>query len=220
MKPANFARNRTLFPLALACAMCVTASAASAADCNGADHARHLIYLPSGATSVDHAANVRALEESGFPVRVMPQAAESDTGYVLRVRDEVRALIGRGVAPAAITVLGSGRGSPATALVSVATGHRRVNYVMLGRCDLALTDHPHFRMSGRVLGLRDADDRASGSCRPLWRASSKVLQRRDLVVRTGLGAALFDAPHDIWLQPIVEWGGAGGPGCARVAARD
>ncbi len=210
MKPANFLRDRMLLPLALACATLVAAAPAAAGGGSGADaNARHLIYLPSRAPAVDHAANVRAFEEQGFLVHMMGQGSESDTDYIFRVRDEVRGLIDRGVPPSAITVLGSGRGSPAAAMVSAATGHRQVNYVMLGRCELALTDDPNFRMSGRVLGLRDAEDRNSRSCRPLWRNSPRVTQRRDVVVHTGLGASLFNAPREAWLRPVAEWSSSG-----------
>ena len=210
MKPATFLRNRMLLPLALACATCVAAAPAVAGGGDSADaNARHLIYLPARAPSVDHAANVRAFEEQGFSVHTMAQGSESDTDYIFRVRDEVRGLIDSGVAPSAITVIGSGRGSPATAMVSAATGNRRVNYVMLGRCELALTDDPNFRMSGRVLGVRDAGDRSSRSCRPLWRNSPRVTDRRDIVVHTGLGASLFDAPRAEWLQPVAEWSSSG-----------
>ena len=208
MKPATFLRNRMLLPLALACAVVAAPAVAGGGDYADAN-APHLIYLPSRAPAVDHAANVRAFEEQGFSVHMMAQGSESDTDYIFRVRDEIRSLIDRGVPPSAITVIGSGRGSPAAAMVSAATGHRRVNYVMLGRCELALTDDPNFRMSGRVLGVRDAGDRGSRSCRPLWRNSPRVTERRDVVVRTGLGASLFDAPRAEWVQPVAEWSSSG-----------
>ncbi len=210
MKSATFLRHRVLLPLALACATFVAAvPAAFAGDDSTNANTRHLIYLPSRAPSVDHAANVRAFEEQGFQVHMLAQADESDTDYIFRVRDEIRGMIDNGVEPSAITVIGSGRGSPATAMVSAATGNRHVNYVMLGRCELALTDDPYFRMSGRVLGLRDAADRNSRSCRPLWRNSPKVTQRRDVVVHTGLGASLFDQPREAWLQPVTAWSTGG-----------
>ena len=208
MNAAHSLRNRMLLPLALACAAFMAAPLASAGERTDAD-ARHLIYLPSRDAATDHAANARAFEERGFSVQVMAQADESDKEYILRVRDEIRGMIDRGVDPSAITVLGSGRGSPVTALVSVATGNRHVNYVLLGRCDENLAANTNFRMSGRVLGLRDAGDRSSGSCRPLWRQSPKVTDRRDLVVHTGMGAALFDAPHEAWMAPVSAWSEGG-----------
>lgn len=221
MKTAKPTCKRMLFPFVLAFATCVVAVPAASAHEDAGTDAPHLVYLPSRSQAVDHASNVRAFEQQGFIVRTMEQGGESDREYILRVRDHVRGLIASGVSPSAITVIGSGRGSPATAVVSVATGNRHVNYVMLGRCDAELADDPRFRMSGRVLGVRDADDRGSRSCRPLWRESPKVTERRDLVVRTGLGASLFDAPRAEWLQPVADWsaGGRVDLGEIRVATR-
>ena len=55
------------------------------------------------------------------------------------------------------------------------------------------------------MGLRDADDHASQSCRRLWRDAPRLGERRDMVLHTGHGAALFDAPRTQWLQPLSDW---------------
>lgn len=186
-----------------------------------AGDARYLVYVPSRSASVDNAANVRALEGEGFAV--VPQPAGSrDAGADARVvRDAVRALLDGGVAPEAITVLGTGSGSRVAALASAATGHRRVNYVLLGNCDERLADNPGFHMSGHVLGIRDAADSASLSCRRLWRNAPKAGKRLDLVLETGRGAALFDAPSEHWLRPVVAWSRDGrvDVGALKVASR-
>lgn len=205
--------RRGAFAVALAC-MVIAASPLVAASGNttktdAGNTVRYLIYVPSRAAGVDHAANVRAFEDNGFSVLTMAPAGESDHGYVLRVRDEIRGLIARGIAPETITVIGSGVGSPLTAMVSSATGDRRVNYVLLGGCDANLARAPRFHLSGRVLGLRDADDGASPSCRPLWRNAPKLTRQHDMVLHSGHGAALFDAPRDAWIRPVEQWGRSG-----------
>lgn len=174
-----------------------------------ASDAQYLIYLPSQSSSVDHDAIIQSLGERGFEVLTLAHAGERKSDYARRVAGEIRALMARGIAPAAITVLGAGTGSPIGVLTSAATGNRRVNYVLLGQCDPMLKVDYRFRMSGRVLGLRDIADTGSHSCRPLWSGSPKVSERRDLVVNSGLGAALFDQPRQEWLQPLLEWSGGG-----------
>lgn len=213
MNPLTTIHRRGALAIALACMGMVMAPLAiasgNASQADAGEPVRYLVYVPSRAAGVDHAANVRAFEDNGFSVLTMAPAGESDHDYVLRVRDEIRGLIARGVAPEAITVIGSGVGSPLTAMVSSATGNRRVNYVLLGGCDAALARAPRFHLSGRVLGLRDADDGASPSCRPLWRNAPKLTRQRDMVVRSGHGAALFDAPRDAWVRPVEQWGRSG-----------
>ena len=149
-------------------------------------------------------------------------AGESDRDYARRVTTEVRDLIARGSAPESITVVGAGTASPVAALASAMAGNRRVNYVLLGNCDARLADDSTFHMSGRVLGVRDAGDAASSSCRPLWRNAPKLDQRRDLVVQSGHGAAIFDAPRPEWIQPLARWsqGGQVEVGKVRIGSLD
>ena len=198
--------------LASATLVALVAMAAPAIDAREAPvpaDARYLVYLPSRSPAVDHAANIRAFEEGGVSVVTLAYAGEVDRDYARRVTREVRSLIASGVAPGAITVVGAGSGSPVAALASAMTANRRVNYVLLGNCDARLADDSTFHMSGRVLGVRDAADSTSLSCRQLWRGSPKLAQHRDLVLESGLGAALFDAPRLEWVQPVANWSQGG-----------
>ena len=200
---------RRVLPVAVAMAVAVALPAAAQAPQEDTADTPYLIYLPSQSPSVDQEAIVQALDDLGFNVITLPYAAETRLEYARRVAAEVRMLTERGVAPGAITVLGAGTGTSVAILTSAVAGKRQVNYVLLGQCDPLLKVGYRFRMSGRVLGLRDSADSGSQSCRPLWSDSPKVSDRRDLVVSTGHGAALFDRPRVEWLQPVVEWTGGG-----------
>ena len=212
--------------LASAVLMALAAVAAPAVDALEASaipaDAQYLIYLPSRSAEVNHAANIRAFEANDLSVVTLAYAGEPDSAYARRVTAEVRDLINQGAAPESITVVGAGSGSPIAALTSAMTGNRHVNYVLLGNCDSRLADDTSFHMSGRVLGLRDADDNASPSCRPLWRNAPKLGQRRDLVVRSGQGAAIFNAPRPEWVQPVADWshGGSVDVGTIRLGSND
>lgn len=224
MNPFTAIHRRGALAVALACIAMTAAppvlASGGAAQADAGKDVRYLVYVPSRAIGVDHDANIRAFEDNGFSVHTMAPAGESDYHYVMRVRDEIRSLIARGVAPEAITVVGAGIGSPLTALVSSATGNRNVNYVLLGGCDARLARAPRFHLSGRVLGLRDADDSASPSCRPLWRNAPKLTRQHDMVLSTGKGAALFDAPDAAWVQQVVHWGSSGQVGLGTMKMAD
>lgn len=170
-----------------------------------ATHASHLLYLPSQAPGTDNAAITRSLDELGYRVTTLSADGQDRVAYARRVADEIDALIANGVQPVDIGVVGVGSGSPVAALASAAAGRRDVSYVLLGGCDVVLKSEHRFRMSGRVLGVRDDADPASHSCRALWQNSPKVSERLDLVLNTGHGAALFDAPRREWLQPVADW---------------
>lgn len=165
-----------------------------------------LIYLPDNRAATEHTAIIQALGDAGFDVRTHAYAGEDAVTYARRIAREIRTLMATGTDPSRITVLGSGMGSTVAQLTSAAAGNRNVNYVLLGHCDPLLKDEVRFRMAGRILGLRDHADTDSDSCRPLWQDSPKVSARRDTVLHTGLGAALFARPHEMWMKPAVEWG--------------
>lgn len=165
-----------------------------------------MVYLPAAASSVDNDAIVAGFVAQGFNVEPIPANGRPPLDYAHRVASHVRLMMRQGVRPESISVVGAGSSSPVATLASALIGHRRVNYALLGGCDVLLKTQYRFRMSGRVLGVRDADDPGSHSCRPLWRESPKVTAPRDLVLHTGHGAALFDRPRPEWTKPVADWG--------------
>jgi len=206
-------RRRKVSSLAVAVTMLVAlvsgAASAGMPEANASADDNHLIYLPSDAPGVDHAAIIRAFEERGFNVSTYAYAGEDRVTYAKRVAGEIRGLLRRGVDPGNISVVGAGSGSPIALLTSAALGNRHVNYVVLGQCDAQLKQQYTFHLAGNVLGVRDAEDRSSHSCRPMFERSPRLRERFDLVLKTGYGAALFDRPHEAWLQPMVDWTSGG-----------
>jgi hypothetical protein len=168
-------------------------------------HARTAIYLPAERAQADTAAIERALADDGLNVVTLARDGDTKSNYARRVAAKVRALGEQGVAPEDISVIGAGIGSETAILASSLVGQSGVSYVLLGHCDWHLKDAYQFRMSGRVLGIHDASDTASHSCRPLWNNAPRVSAQREVVVNTGLGAALFDTPRDEWMRPAVAW---------------
>lgn len=191
--------------LALACVALLAAASTPAMAGDDAE-SPVLIYLPDNRADTEHMAIIQALGDAGFDVRTYAYAGEDAVTYARRIAGDVHTLMATGTDPSQITVLGSGMGSTVAQLTSAAVGSRQVNYVLLGQCDRFLKDKARFRMAGRILGLRDDADSDSDSCRPLWQDAPKVSARRDTVLHTGLGAALFAHPHDMWMKPAVEWG--------------
>jgi len=180
----------------------------------------YLLYLPSNSQEVDHAAIIEAFIDQGYEVSTYAYAGENQLDYARRIADEVRNLMDQGVAPENINVVGGGTGSAITLLTSAAVGNRHVDYVVLGNCDDTLKTQYRFRVAGNVLGISDVADSSSRSCRPFWTSAPKLRNRRDLVLDTGYGAALFDTARDEWMRPMVSWtrGGQVDVGATKVAA--
>lgn len=188
-----------LAPLMLVVAMPLAAQVAP-------DQGPRMVYLPSGSPTANDEANIARFVELGFNIERIDANGRAPLAHAHRVANHVRLMMRQGVPPESISVVGFGPSSAVATLASSFIGHRRISYVLLGRCDVLLKSQYRFRMSGRVLGVRDADDPASHSCRPLWGQSPKVTDRRDMVLHTGYGAALFDQPRAAWVQPVAAWG--------------
>lgn len=191
-----------LLPLALAVALPAAAQEAPAPN-------PQIVYLPSSSSSVDNAAITAAFVQQGFNVDVFEPVDSDPVDYAKRVSRHVRGLVAAGMKPSNISVVAAGDRSPVAVLTSAMTNQRQVAYVMLGNCDTQLRSAYGWQMSGRVLGVRDAGDSDSHSCRPLWQGAPKVSERRDLVLDTGYGAALFDQPRAEWMQPVADWNRGG-----------
>lgn len=164
-----------------------------------------LIYIPDNSSAVDHAAIIRSFEEQGFTVSTYAYAGEDRVTYARRIAHEVRDMMSRGHEPSSISVMGGGSGSDIVLLTSAITGNRHVNFVALGSCNRALKDSYSFRLSGNVLALREADDSASESCRPLFIGSPRLNGHRDLVLNTPYGKDLFAGAHNEWIAPAAQW---------------
>lgn len=195
--------NRISLIHALAAALALGA-AATAAAANGDSNGRHLIFLPSA--TADAPAITAAFTDQGFNVHTLHLAPRDRATQARTVAREVRALMSAGVAAEDISVVGPG---DLAVLASAAAGSAGVNYVLLGHCNVSLKHAYRFRPAGHVLGIRDSADPASHSCRALWQDAPRVRERRDLVVDTGQGAALFDTPQAAWMEPAVTWASRG-----------
>lgn len=195
--------SKPFHPLRAFVAM-LTLGAAGAAAASDDGNSRHLVYIPSA--TADATAITESFMKQGFSVHALVLEQGDRAAQARTVARQVRAPMADGVPAEDISVVGAG---DFNALVSVATGNPRINYVLLGGCDAQLKSQYRFRMSGNVLGIRDSADSASHSCRPLWQGSPRVHARHDHVVDTGLGAALFDKPQAAWVDPAINWASHG-----------
>jgi len=123
-------------------------------------------------------------------------------------------LIGKGVPPEHITVLGHSKGGLMTLIVASRVNEPNVNYVVMAGCGRMGTafrrpyqiflDRDARRLKGRILSMVDADDREAGSCQEAFGRASDA-QTRETVLHTGRGHGLFYSPQPAWIEKVVEW---------------
>jgi hypothetical protein len=200
--------------------MLALAAACSAAPREAASEpARYLFYLhgriiedqgPQGVSPrfgrYDYPGIIAAFRARGFAVRSEVRPANTDVeAYAARIAGEIEALIGNGVDPSHITVVGASKGAVITALVSTRLGRPGLRYVMLANCNdwLIRTHDP--RLTGEVLSIYEASDDVGGSCGPVAARSPRLARFAEVRLETELGHGMVYRPLDAWVGPAADW---------------
>ncbi len=147
----------------------------------------------------------------GFIVvsEVRPHEASS-TAWAARVSAQVDSLLGAGVPPHHVSVVGASKGAYIAALVSHAVETPGVRYVILAMCPAEIVSgfrEQGIDLHGDVLAIRDAADRPdyAGTCRPLFDASPDIGRHEEIVLNVGTGHGILFQPLDEWVEPTVRW---------------
>ena len=198
-----------------------------AAAAPGAEKAlpRHVIYLHGRIVQDQQSARPRserfgfyeldaikdALRRRGFSVSggIRPKAmTESEAAD--RVVEDVRGLLGRGVPPDHVTVVGASMGGAIALLASARLQNPDLRFCILGGClsrSMAELRAGEGRIpSGHVLSIREASDDVVGEC-GTWSAAlaSLALRAREIVLTTGRSHGFLYQPLPEWVEPVVRW---------------
>jgi pimeloyl-ACP methyl ester carboxylesterase len=170
-------------------------------------HPRHGAY--------EYPAIVRTLVERDFVVISEARKGEIDTeAYAGKVTAQVRRLLGDGVPPSHITVIGHSKGGSMALIAASELREEKVNFVIMAGCGKRgsgfgrsferFLERRAARLRGRILSIYDASDRVAGSCRAAFE-KGKLSESEELVLDTGLGHGLFWSPRAVWIDEVVKW---------------
>lgn len=153
-----------------------------------------------------------SLRRAGFVVlsEQRPPGAGSDT-YAARLARRVDSLLGSGVPPEAVTVIGFSKGGWIAILASARLQHPALSYVFMGACGSWAFERADLHVSGRVLSLYESSDPLGVSCGPLFERRSPGSVVREIALDLGLGHGAFFQPRPAWLAPVVAWARGQGP---------
>ena len=201
----------------------VASSAAAAADAPGP---RHLIYLHGRIVQEQQSARphhprfgdydleaiLDAFRRQGFAVtgEIRPKAASVGESAD-RVVEQVRKLIGSGVSPTRITVVGASMGAAIAFLASSRLHEPEVRFCALGAClsenVRRLRAEEGRGPAGRVLSIRESSDDLTEPCAP-WEPGldpGAPVRVREIVLATGLDHGFLYRPLTEWVQPARQW---------------
>ena len=177
---------------------------------------KYLIYLVGDLHQMEYEnykAIVNKFVESGFIVIANPvQNSAYNHSYIAAIAGEVKSLLGGGVNPANVTVMGFSHGGIAALKVSSQLKNPDVNYIIVGGCPKpdtanAFTEANMISPVGRILNIYDKDDDQFGRLAPIFKdvksEAPRIVQEKR--VKTGKGHNFGMEPLDAWLNPAIQF---------------
>lgn len=163
----------------------------------------------------EYQAIVRTLAGRGFVVISEARKGPTDEEtYAKKVATQVRGLLGKGVPPSHITVIGHSKGGSIALIAASELQEEKLNFVIMAGCGKPGTGFGRSferfvrqrasRLRGRLLSIYDASDRLAGSCREAFEKAG-VAESAEVVLQTGKGHALFWSPSPVWIDEVVDW---------------
>ncbi|MDK9706548.1 MAG: hypothetical protein OEL83_05815 [Desulforhopalus sp.] len=151
----------------------------------------------------------RILEElAGEGFVVISEAREKGTqiqAYAEVVAGQIKSLLGKGVAPGNIIVVGASKGGAIASYVSSILQGKEIYYVMLaGLFEKWLVDED-LKLYGKVLSIHDRADKLSITPEKYFQRSEGKGQFKAIVLGLDNGHGLIYQPYRQWIEPMLEW---------------
>jgi Phospholipase/Carboxylesterase len=140
--------------------------------------------------------------------QVISEARPPGTGiadYAEKVADQIRTLVGAGVSPERIAVVGFSKGAMITIATSSSLRMPRLRYVILAGCNAGVFGNTRLTLTGRVLSIYEASDDIGLSCAPLFDRSPDAEETVERLIDTGARHGAFYLLRDAWVEPLFAW---------------
>jgi hypothetical protein len=114
-------------------------------------------------------------------------------------------LLGAGVPPQNISVVGFSKGAGITIYVSDLVKNPDINIVLIAICGEWINANTSIGLHGRVLSLFETSDELGSSCQILADRSTGVSSFKEISYSTGEGHGAFYHAESFWLDDVVDW---------------
>jgi hypothetical protein len=147
-----------------------------------------------------------SLRRAGFVVlsAQRPPRTDSDS-FAAHVAQQVDSLLGLGVSPQAISVIGFSKGGWIAILASSRLQNSAIPFVFMGACGPWAFQRPDLHVTGRLLSLYETSDSLGISCAPMFARRRPGSQIREIALGLGLRHGTFFQPRSAWLAPAIAW---------------
>lgn len=147
-----------------------------------------------------------SLRGGGFTVLSdqRPPGIAVDSFATVLIR-QVDSLLGLGVPPEDIIVIGFSRGGAIAILASSRLRNPAISFVFMGACGSWVFERPDIQVTGRLLSLYETSDSLGVSCAPMFARRGAGSRVREIPLSLGLGHGTFLQPRSAWLDPALAW---------------
>lgn len=117
----------------------------------------------------------------------------------------IDSMVGTGIAPQAISVIGASKGALIAATTS-SINPQPVNYVLMGGNNTTIEQQNDWHFHGRILCIYDPSDTIAGKNYDYWKARSpetKAFEQLELSEKLGHGFLYHPLPS--WTVPALKW---------------
>lgn len=125
--------------------------------------------------------------------------------YAQKLSRMIDSMVGTGIAPKNISVIGASKGALIAATTS-SINPQPVNYVLMGGNNRTIEQQNDWHFHGRVLCIYDPSDTIAGRNYDYWKAHSpQVKAFEQLELREQLGHGFLYRPLPSWTVPALKW---------------
>ncbi|EMR01502.1 alpha/beta hydrolase family protein [Cesiribacter andamanensis] len=151
---------------------------------------------------------IAAFEREGFVV--ISEKRKGDVNardYAQKVVKQIDSLLAQGVAPGAITVVGTSKGGYIAQYVSTLAANGDLNFVFVGSFrETDLETIPHIQFCGNILTIYEKTDPYGVSAvRRKETSSLPIPHFKEVELQTGLGHGFLFRAMDEWIVPAAAW---------------
>lgn len=148
---------------------------------------------------------LKELAREGFVVISEPRKKGTEViPYAQKVVSDIETLLGNGVSPTNITVVGASKGGIIAAYVSNIIREKDINFVFLaGLFEKCLKDE-NLKLYGNVLSIHDRSDKLSITPTSYFQRSQGFGNFKEIVLNLDVGHGLIYKPFPEWVEPLLD----------------
>ncbi|MTB51712.1 alpha/beta hydrolase [Lewinella sp. W8] len=127
--------------------------------------------------------------------------------YAITVVEQIDSLLGTGVTPDRITVVGTSKGGYIAQYVSTIADNHELNFVFVASFrESDLESIPEINFCGNILTIYERTDPFGVSAQGRKESSTCTIPRfREIELNTRMGHGFLFRPLSAWMEPTIQW---------------